>query len=95
MMSSKMKILILSPFFFPEPISTGKFNTALAKALRDKGMEVTVICSHPFVSCLENPKNKPGNRRNKNHQGRTRHQLSKKFIFKKSPARTWAMHFLF
>lgn len=48
MMISKMKILILSPFFFPEPISTGKFNTTLAKALRDKGMEVTVICSHPL-----------------------------------------------
>lgn len=48
MMISKMKILILSPFFFPEPISTGKFNTTLAKALRDQGMEVTVICSHPL-----------------------------------------------
>ena len=42
------RILIISPFFFPEPISTGKFNTDLAVVLRDKGNTVTVLCSHPF-----------------------------------------------
>lgn len=42
------KILILSPFFFPEPISTGKFNTNLVKALNEKGHKVTVLCFHPF-----------------------------------------------
>ena len=41
-------ILIISPFFFPEPISTGKFNTSLANSLVDKGHEVTVLCFHPF-----------------------------------------------
>lgn len=56
MMISKRKILILSPFFFPEPISTGKYNTTLAKALRDKGMEVTVICSHPFYPAWKTQK---------------------------------------
>ena len=45
---TKKRILIISPFFFPEPISTGKFNTDLAVALRDKGNTVTVLCSHPF-----------------------------------------------
>ncbi len=48
MSSSKKRILIISPFFFPEPISTGKFNTDLVIALRDKGNEVIVLCSHPF-----------------------------------------------
>ncbi len=48
MKKERKKILILSPFFFPEPISTGKFNTDLAVALRDKGNIVTVLCSHPF-----------------------------------------------
>jgi colanic acid biosynthesis glycosyl transferase WcaI len=28
-----MKVLLLSPFFFPEQISTGKYNTCLAEAL--------------------------------------------------------------
>jgi len=42
------RILLISPFFFPEPISTGKFNTDLAMALRDKGNTVTVLCFHPF-----------------------------------------------
>ena len=42
------KILIASPFFHPEPISTGKYNTFLAKELLAKGNLVTVICSYPF-----------------------------------------------
>lgn len=41
-------ILIISPFFFPEPISTGKFNTDIAIALRDQGHNVKVLCSHPI-----------------------------------------------
>ncbi len=48
MKKKREKILIISPFFFPEPISTGKFNTDLVVALRNKGNEVTVLCSHPF-----------------------------------------------
>lgn len=50
-LSKSPKILIFSPFFYPEPISTGKYNTALATALRDEiggSGEVTVICSHPL-----------------------------------------------
>ena len=47
-MDSSQKILIISPFFFPEPISTGKFNTDMVLKLRDKGHQVTVLCSHPF-----------------------------------------------
>jgi len=44
----KKDTLILSPFFFPEPISTGKFNTDIAIALRDKNFNVSILCSHPF-----------------------------------------------
>jgi len=44
----KKRILHLSPFFYPEAISTGRFNTILTLALRDRGYEVTVICSHPL-----------------------------------------------
>jgi glycosyltransferase involved in cell wall biosynthesis len=47
-MIKQKRILLVSPFFYPEPISTGKFNTALAKALRDNNYYVTVLCSHPF-----------------------------------------------
>lgn len=47
-MNKTKKILIISPFFFPEPISTGKFNADLAIKLRDLGHELTVLCSHPF-----------------------------------------------
>jgi glycosyltransferase involved in cell wall biosynthesis len=54
MQKSKKRILILSPFFYPELISTGKFNTNIAKELRDKGYNVTILCSHPFY-----PKWKP------------------------------------
>jgi len=48
MSNSKDKVLIISPFFFPEPISTGKFNTHFVNALKRKVQSVTVLCSHPF-----------------------------------------------
>lgn len=41
-------ILILSPFFYPELISTGKYNTLLARGLKEAGAEVAVACSHPL-----------------------------------------------
>lgn len=44
----KKNILVISPFFYPEPISTGKFNTDMILALRDKGHQVKVLCFHPF-----------------------------------------------
>jgi colanic acid biosynthesis glycosyl transferase WcaI len=43
-----MKVLLLSPFFYPEAISTGKYNTALAEALVDAGAKVQVVASHPL-----------------------------------------------
>ncbi len=42
------KVLLLSPFFYPESISTGKYNTVLAEALVVGGAEVQVIASHPL-----------------------------------------------
>lgn len=47
-MKHKKNILIISPFFYPEPISTGKYNTDLALALSKEGHDVTVLCFHPF-----------------------------------------------
>jgi glycosyltransferase involved in cell wall biosynthesis len=43
-----MRVLILSPFFFPEAISTGRYNTVLAKELVRRGAVVEVIASHPL-----------------------------------------------
>ena len=47
-MTIKKNILVLSPFFYPEPISTGKYNTDIALKLQEEGHQVTVLCSHPF-----------------------------------------------
>jgi putative colanic acid biosynthesis glycosyltransferase WcaI len=41
-------ILLISPFIYPEPISTGKYNTCLTKALVSKGCSVEVIAFHPI-----------------------------------------------
>lgn len=41
-------ITIITPFFYPEPISTGKFNTEMVLALKEKGCFITVFCFHPF-----------------------------------------------
>jgi len=46
--NQRKKILIASPFFYPEPISTGKYNTFLAEKFVEKDHDVTVICSYPF-----------------------------------------------
>lgn len=41
-------LLILSPFFYPEPISTGRYNLTMAEGLVNAGAEVIVACCHPF-----------------------------------------------
>jgi len=41
-------VLLVSPFFYPEPISAGKYNTYLAKALVRQGFSVEILTFHPF-----------------------------------------------
>ncbi len=48
MRRASISCVYLSPFFFPEPISTGKYNTAVMEGLRDSGMNTTVITSEPL-----------------------------------------------
>jgi len=47
-MKDSNKITLISPFFFPEDISTGKYNTYLVKSLVESDMQVDVVSSHPF-----------------------------------------------
>ncbi len=42
------KILFLSPFFYPEQISTGKYNSYLVEKFLEEGYEVYVIAFYPF-----------------------------------------------
>ena len=44
----QQQILIVSPFFYPELISTGKANQHLAEAFVAEGHGVTAVCSHPL-----------------------------------------------
>lgn len=44
----KQSVLLLSPFFYPEQISTGKYNAHLAEELIVMGHEVKVLASHPL-----------------------------------------------
>lgn len=46
--ASVMRVLLLSPFFHPEAISTGRYNTVLAQELVRSGTDVEVIASHPL-----------------------------------------------
>jgi hypothetical protein len=41
-------ILLLSPFFFPEPISTGKYNAVIAKELSKEVNSIDVLGAHPI-----------------------------------------------
>ncbi len=45
---SANRVLVFSPFFYPEAISTGKYNSVLVQALVDRGFSVDVITSHPL-----------------------------------------------
>ena len=52
-------ILLLSPFFYPEPISTGKYNTIIAKELSSEVDSIDVLCAHPIYPKWEvEPTNK-------------------------------------
>lgn len=42
------RTLILSPFFHPEPISTGRYNLSMALGLQAAGCALEVACCHPF-----------------------------------------------
>jgi putative colanic acid biosynthesis glycosyltransferase WcaI len=44
----KRSVLLFSPFFFPENISTGRYNSHLALALSRAGADVVAVCSYPF-----------------------------------------------
>lgn len=48
MIDWQQQIILVSPFFFPELISTGKANQHLAEAFMAEGHGVTVVCSHPL-----------------------------------------------
>ncbi|MEO7004557.1 MAG: glycosyltransferase [Acidobacteriaceae bacterium] len=48
MIKWQQRIIFVSPFFYPELISTGKANQRLAEALVAEGHEVAVVCSHPL-----------------------------------------------
>jgi colanic acid biosynthesis glycosyl transferase WcaI len=57
----RRRVLLLSPFFSPEPISTGKYNAYLAAKLVEKGAVIDVIASHALYPdwrprrCNESP----------------------------------------
>jgi glycosyltransferase involved in cell wall biosynthesis len=42
------RYLLLSPFFFPEQISTGRYNTWLVRSLVQQGAQVNVVTSYPL-----------------------------------------------
>ena len=48
MIDWQQQVLIVSPFFYPELISTGRANQHLAEAFVAEGHGVTVVCSHPL-----------------------------------------------
>ena len=42
------KAIFLSPFFYPEMISTGRYNTRLVMTMIARGVEVDVVTSYPM-----------------------------------------------
>jgi colanic acid biosynthesis glycosyl transferase WcaI len=53
------KALLISPFFYPELISTGRYNTHLSRALVEAGFALDVIAFHPlYPEWQPSPSNK-------------------------------------
>ncbi len=48
--SSKRKIILLTSLFYPEIAANSKRMTHLALALREKGLDVSVITAHPYYT---------------------------------------------
>ena len=48
MINWQQQIILVSPFFYPELISTGRANQHLTEAFVAEGHGVTVVCSHPL-----------------------------------------------
>jgi glycosyltransferase involved in cell wall biosynthesis len=48
MLNQAKTVLYLSPFFYPELISTGKYNSFLVKSLLEENADVLVLASHPL-----------------------------------------------
>lgn len=90
-----VKIAFLSPFFWPEPISTGKYNTILAEALSANGVDVEFYCSHPLY-----PEWKPKAEVSQHHSVKTiRGGLSVKYsksqVVKRLTLEFWFLLFIF
>lgn len=56
-----MRLIFISPFFWPEPISSGRYNSLLVKALSDfKCLDrLDVVCLHPFYPDWVSEKSPP------------------------------------
>lgn len=94
-MNNKKKILIVSPFFYPEPISTGKFNTDFVRSLSEKGHEVTVLCFHPFYPSWKSKKSNEQIEGVTIIRGGNSLIYPKKNNFKKASFRSWVCIFCF
>ena len=46
--AGRQRLLFVSPFFYPEDISTGRYNTYFVRALLAQGVEVAIVAAHPF-----------------------------------------------
>ena len=87
-------ILIISPFFSPELISTGKFNTDMALALRDEGHYVTILCSHPLYPKWKTVKSNEQIPGIKILRGGLRVRYPKKTVFRRAILEIWFASFV-
>lgn len=83
------RALILSPFFYPEPISTGKYNTYLARALVAEGFAVEVYCSHPLYPSWKVETSEAGMPGCEIHRGGSAMHYSRKPIIRRLLLEAW------
>ena len=85
----RKKILLLSPFFYPEMISTGKYNTYLVQALVKKGHNVEIVTSHPLYPTWKPQKCKEVMNDIKIHRGGSTVRYPKNSILRRIFLEAW------
>jgi hypothetical protein len=83
------RILFLSPFFYPEMISTGKYNSYLVKALVNRGYLVDVVASHPLYPDWKPVESRAGMKGCAIHRGGLRVRYPKSIVLRRLFLELW------
>jgi colanic acid biosynthesis glycosyl transferase WcaI len=88
-MATPAHLLFLSPFFYPDAISTGKYNSVLVQALAERGATIDVVCSHPFYPAWKPVRSTAGLRNVSIHRAGAHVRYPRTMILRRLVLESW------